>query len=85
MNKTTAPVLDPGRGRIKTDYLWAPARDDRGLGGEEPLGVVFTYHPSLAGAHAEQQSRSLPCEKYGQPDRLWLVVTHGSSDFFVRG
>ena len=26
---TTLPVLDPGRGRTKTGYLWALARDDR--------------------------------------------------------
>ena len=29
MDETTAPVLDPGRGRTKTGYLWALARDDR--------------------------------------------------------
>ena len=35
MDETTAPVLDPGRGRTKTGYLWALARDDRGWG---PMG-----------------------------------------------
>ncbi|WP_425074859.1 IS66 family transposase [Sagittula sp. S175] len=54
MDETTAPVLDPGRGRTKTGYLWALARDDRGWGGDDPPGVVYTYHPSRAGAHAEQ-------------------------------
>ena len=54
MDETTAPVLDPGRGRTKTGYLWALARDDRGWGGDAPPGVVFTYNPSRAGAHAEQ-------------------------------
>ena len=29
LDETTAPVLDPGRGRTKTGYLWALARDDR--------------------------------------------------------
>jgi hypothetical protein len=29
VDETTAPVLDPGRGRTKTGYLWAIARDDR--------------------------------------------------------
>ena len=29
MDETTVPVLDPGRGRTKTGYLWAMARDDR--------------------------------------------------------
>lgn len=28
-DETTAPVLDPGRGRTKTGQLWAYARDDR--------------------------------------------------------
>src|SRR6056297_2717878 len=32
MDETTAPVLDPGRGRTKTGYLWALARDDRNWG-----------------------------------------------------
>jgi transposase len=29
VDETTAPVLDPGRGRTKTGYLWVLARDDR--------------------------------------------------------
>jgi hypothetical protein len=33
---TTAPVLDPGRGRTKTGQLWAYARDDRPWGGTDP-------------------------------------------------
>src|SRR5690349_1589266 len=28
-DETTAPVLDPGRGRTKTGYFWVLARDDR--------------------------------------------------------
>jgi transposase len=31
-DETTAPVLDPGRGRTKTGQLWAYARDDRPWG-----------------------------------------------------
>ena len=54
MDETTAPVLDPGRGRTKTGYLWALARDDRGWGGADPPGVVFTYIPGRAGANAER-------------------------------
>jgi len=41
MEKTTAPVLDPGRGVTKTGYLWALARDQRPWGGEDPPGVVY--------------------------------------------
>src|SRR5665213_3298425 len=42
-DETTAPVLDPGRGRTKTGQLWAYARDDRPWGGPEPPGVAFVY------------------------------------------
>jgi transposase len=35
-DETTLPVLDPGRGRTKTGYLWAVARDDRPWGGTDP-------------------------------------------------
>ena len=42
-DETTAPVLDPGRGRTKTGQLWAYARDDRPWGGSDPPGVAFVY------------------------------------------
>ena len=35
-DETTAPVLDPGRGRTKTSQLWAYARDERSWGGTDP-------------------------------------------------
>jgi transposase len=54
MDETTAPVLDPGRGKTKTGYLWALARDDRPFGGVDPPGVVFRYAPGRAGLHAEE-------------------------------
>ena len=54
MDETTAPVLDPGRGKTKTGYLWALARDDRAFGGADPPGVVFRYAPGRGGVHAEQ-------------------------------
>jgi transposase len=44
-DETTAPVLDPGRGRTKTGQLWAYARDDRPWGGPDPPGVVYVYAP----------------------------------------
>ncbi len=53
MDETTAPVLDPGRGKTKTGYLWALARDDRPWGGESPPGVVYFYAPGRAGENAE--------------------------------
>jgi transposase len=42
-DETTAPVLDPGRGRTKTGQLFAYARDDRPWGGSDPPGVAFVY------------------------------------------
>jgi transposase len=54
MDETTAPVLDPGRGKTKTGYLWALARDDRPFGGADPPGVVFLYAPGRGGMHAER-------------------------------
>ena len=44
-DETTAPVLDPGRGRTKTGQLWAYARDDRTWCGPEPPGVAYMYAP----------------------------------------
>lgn len=54
MDETTAPVLDPGRGKTKTGYLWALARDDRAWGGDDPPGVVFFYAPDRRGENAEK-------------------------------
>ena len=44
-DETTAPVLDPGRGRTKKGYFWALARDDRPWRGGAPPGVVYSYAP----------------------------------------
>ena len=41
VDETTAPVLDPGRGRTKTGYLWVIARDDRPWRGGAPPAVVY--------------------------------------------
>jgi transposase len=54
MDETRAPVLDPGRGRTKTGYLWAVLRDDRGHGGAGPPIVVYHYAPGRGGEHAER-------------------------------
>jgi transposase len=48
-DETTAPVLDPGRGRTKTGQLWAYARDDRPWGGTDPPGVAYVYAPDRKG------------------------------------
>jgi len=44
-DETTAPVLDPGRGRTKIGQLWAYARDDRPWQGTDPPGVAYVYAP----------------------------------------
>ena len=54
MDETRAPVLDPGRGRTKTGYLWTVVRDDRGHAGADPPIVVYHYAPGRGGAHAER-------------------------------
>ena len=52
VDETTAPVLDPGRGRTKTGYFWAIARDDRAWAGSDPPAVVYTYAPGRGAEHA---------------------------------
>ena len=61
-DETRCPVLDPGRGKTKTGYLWALARDDRPWGGgasghperrqPSPPAVAYTYAPGRGGEHA---------------------------------
>lgn len=53
MDETTAPVLDPGRGKTKTGYFWAIASDDRGHGGADPPIVLFNYAPGRGAIYAE--------------------------------
>ena len=81
MDETTAPVLDPGRGRTKTGYLWALARDDRGWAGPDPPGVVYFYAPGRGGAHAERFlegfSGVLQTDAYAGYNRLLRVDRAG--------
>src|SRR5205814_4011878 len=51
-DETRCPVLDPGRGRTKTGYLWAIARDDRPWGGADPPAVACSYAPGRGAQHA---------------------------------
>lgn len=44
-DETRCPVLDPGRGKTKTGYFWAIARDDRPWGGSDPPAVAYSYAP----------------------------------------
>jgi transposase len=52
MDETRTPVLDPGRKRTKTGYLWAIARDDRPWGGGDPPAVAYLYAPGRRAEHA---------------------------------
>ena len=52
VDETTAPVLDPGRGRTKTGYFWALAPDDRPGGGADPPAVVYSDAPGRGSEHA---------------------------------
>ncbi len=52
VDETTAPVLDPGRGRTKRGYFWVLARDDRPWQGGAPPAVVYSYAPGRGGDHA---------------------------------
>ena len=54
MDETPAPVLDPGRGKVKKGYFWALARADRGWNGPEPPGVAFTYASGRSGTYAAE-------------------------------
>jgi len=51
-DETRCPVLDPGRGKTKTGFLWAIARDDRPWGGSDPPAVAYAYATGRGGEHA---------------------------------
>ena len=68
-DETTAPVLDPGRGRTKTGQLFAYARDDRPWGGADPPAVAYVYAPDRKGerpiAHLDGFTGILQVDGYG--------------------
>ena len=51
-DETRCPVLDPGRGKTKSGFMWALARDDRPWGGSDPPAVVYNYAPGRGAEHA---------------------------------
>jgi transposase len=81
MDETTAPVLDPGRGKTKTGYLWALARDDRGWSGNDPPCVIFNYAPGRSGKYAEEFLENfngiLQVDAYGGYNRLSVADREG--------
>ena len=54
---TPLPVLDPGRGRTKTGYLWTYVRDERPWGSAQAPAVWFEYSPNRKGAHPRHHLR----------------------------
>jgi len=94
-DETTAPVLDPGRGRTKTGQLWAYARDDRPWRGSDPPIVAYVYagdrkaeHPH---AHLGDFAGILQVDGYGgytalvrrrQQIRLAFCWAHARRKFY---
>jgi transposase len=68
VDETRAPVLDPGRGRTKTGYFWALARDDRPWRGPDPPAVAYTFAPGRGKEHGLALLRSfsgiVQCDGY---------------------
>lgn len=68
-DETTAPVLDPRRGKTKTGQLWAYARDDRPWDGSDPPGIAYVYAPDRKAerpiAHLAGFSGILQVDGYG--------------------
>ena len=94
-DETTAPVLDPGRGRTKTGQLWAYARDDRPWGGSDPPMVAYVYaadrKTERPEAHLQGFAGILQVDGYGayaalarrhQHIRLALCWAHARRKFY---
>lgn len=74
VDETRAPVLEPGRGRTKSGYLWAISRDDRPWGGTSPPAVAYTYAPGRHADYAVQLLKdyvgTVQCDGYAAYKRL---------------
>jgi transposase len=73
-DETRCPVLDPGRGKTKTGFMWALARDDRPWGGELPPAVAYTYAPGRGGVHAVKL-----LDGFSGDPRFWRVAPLAST------
>ena len=80
-DETRCPVLDPGRGKTKTGYLWAVARDDRPWGSVEPPAVAYMYAPGRGGKYAVDHllgfSGTLQVDGYVAYDALTCAKREG--------
>ncbi len=77
VDETTVRVLDPGRGKTKTGYMWTMARDERAWSGADPPGVIYEYAPGRSGKHGETllegfqgTVQSLPPRRRGRPHQI---------------
>jgi transposase len=72
---TPLPVLDPGRGRTRTGYLWTYVRDERGWGSQQPPAVWFEYAPGRGGEHPREHLRDfvgiVHCDGYAGMNELF--------------
>jgi transposase len=72
-DETTLPVLDPGRGKTKTGYLWAYARDERPWQGDRPPAVAYIYEEDRRHQHAVDHlvgfTGILHCDGYAAYDK----------------
>jgi transposase len=53
-DETTVPVLAPGTGKTRKDFLWAVVRDQRGWGGGDPPIIVFQHSRSRSTETAQK-------------------------------
>ncbi|WP_149777367.1 IS66 family transposase [Ruegeria intermedia] len=83
MDETTLPILQPGKGRTKTSYLYALLRDDRAFSGNKPPVVIYypretramrNIHDILDGVTAIVQTDSYA--GYGQLGKPSTSVEH---------
>ena len=56
VDETKAPVLDPGRGRVKEGYFWAVARDREALE-KEVIAALYAIEKTIRGASADERRR----------------------------
>ena len=74
---TPAPVLDPGRGRTKTGWLWVCVRDDRPAGSAEPPAAWYRYSPNRKGEHPQNHLKDysgiLQADAYGGYGKIYAT------------
>jgi hypothetical protein len=54
VDETTVKLLDPGKGKVKTGYFWAMAKDERPYAGVDPPMLVYHYLPGRGVAWAKK-------------------------------